>query len=465
MNPRTMLLLICGLIVVAPGCGGITLPSADTTPPVVTISQPLTRNVTDYIDYTGRTDAVNSVDIRPRVTGYLVKMPFTEGSEVKKNDLLFEIDPRPYQALLDQAEGQVALNNARLKLAKADNARAKEINKTPGAISTQDLDTYQAKEEEAMAELAASTANLETYKLNREFCEVTSPIDGEVSRYFFTLGNLANQDTTLLTTVVSLDPIYAYFDVDERTLLEIRNAINTGMLELLGPGEIPVMMGLQGEDGYPHKGVVNFVNNRVDPFTGTITLRGLFANPKPETGVRLLSPGLFARVRVPVGQPHAALLVTDRAVGTDQGLKYLYVVDKDNKVRYQRVTLGALQDDGLRVITDGLKADDWVIVTGLQMARPGMTVSPDRQPMPIPAQEAAVHPLESTQPTTPAVNPDKPGDAQSHTNSGGQHPPNKSTPAPVVAPTPQPVLPETDPTPAPPGPVAPVSPPAKSDKP
>ena len=168
---------------------------------------------------------------------------------------------------------------------------------------------------------------------------------------------------------------------------------------------------------------------------------------------------------MPVGQPHAALLVTDRAVGTDQGLKYLYVVDKDNKVRYQRVTLGALQDDGLRVITDGLKADDWVIVTGLQMARPGMTVSPDRQPMPIPAQEAAVHPLESTQPTTPAVNPDKPGDAQSHTNSGGQHPPNKSTPAPVVAPTPQPVLPETDPTPAPPGPVAPVSPPAKSDKP
>ena len=284
MNPRTMLLLICGLIVVAPGCGGITLPSADTTPPVVTISQPLTRNVTDYIDYTGRTDAVNSVDIRPRVTGYLVKMPFTEGSEVKKNDLLFEIDPRPYQALLDQAEGQVALNNARLKLAKADNARAKEINKTPGAISTQDLDTYQAKEEEAMAELAASTANLETYKLNREFCEVTSPIDGEVSRYFFTLGNLANQDTTLLTTVVSLDPIYAYFDVDERTLLEIRNAINTGKLELLGPGEIPVMMGLQGEDGYPHKGVVNFVNNRVDPFTGTITLRGLFANPKPASG-------------------------------------------------------------------------------------------------------------------------------------------------------------------------------------
>ncbi|HEY2837951.1 MAG TPA: efflux RND transporter periplasmic adaptor subunit, partial [Pirellulales bacterium] len=282
-----------------------------------------------------------------------------------------------------------------------------------------------------MAALDASIANLEQYKLNREFCEITSPIDGQVSRYFFTLGNLANQDTTLLTTVVSLDPVYAYFDVDERTLLELRNAINSGKLAVAAPGEIPVMMGLEGEEGFPHSGLINFVNNRMDPYTGTITLRGTFANPKPEKGVRLLSPGLFVRVRVPVGKPHPALLVTDRAVGTDQDRKYLYVVDAQNKVQYRRVLLGALQEDGLRVISDGLNADDWVIVTGLQMARPGATVTPDRVPMPIPAQEEAIHPLQSTAPSKPSVDPPKPG------AEGGQHPQNKGTPAPDVEPTPK----------------------------
>jgi multidrug efflux system membrane fusion protein len=484
MIPRTMLLLVCALLAAATGCGGPPAmpPAAEA---VVTVSQPVKRDVTDYIDYTGRTDAVNSVDIRPRVTGYLVKMPFTEGSEVKKGDLLFEIDPRPYQAQLDQAEGQVELNRARLKLAKADNVRAKGIAKTPGAISQQDLDTYQAKEDEAIAALAASIANLETFKLNREFCEVTSPIDGEVSRYYFTLGNLANQDTTLLTTVVSLDPVYAYFDVDERTLLEIRNAINSGKLAVAGPGEIPVLMGLQGEVGYPHSGLVNFINNRVDPYTGTITLRGVFANPKPANGVRLLSPGLFVRVRVPIGKPHPALLVTDRAVGTDQDRKYLYVVDAQNKVQYRKVQLGALQEDGLRVITEGLEPDDWVIVTGLQMARPGATVSPDRVPMPIPSQEEAIHPEEVASPSKPGAAPPKPG------AEGGPRPTNKHVPAPAVNPTPVDKRPNktmpTDPdaappaVPAPPQPLlpnpptapnpssnnAPLSPPApaKSDKP
>jgi len=429
MIPRTLLLLVCALIAAATGC--VTPPPPPpATEAVVTVSQPVKRDVTDYIDYTGRTDAVNSVDIRPRVTGYLVKMPFTEGSEVKKDDLLFEIDPRPYQAQLDQAEGQVELNRAHLRLAQADNVRAKGIAKTPGAISQQDLDTYQAKEEEAIAALAASIANLETYKLNRQFCEITSPIDGEVSRYFFTLGNLANQDTTLLTTVVSLDPIYAYFDVDERTLLELRNAINSGKLEVAGPGEIPMLMGLQGEEGYPHSGLINFVNNRVDPYTGTITLRGVFANPKPANGVRLLSPGLFVRVRVPIGKPHPALLVTDRAVGTDQDRKYLYVVDAQNKVQYRKVQLGALQEDGLRVITEGIEPDDWVIVTGLQMARPGATVSPDRVPMPIPLQEEAIHPDSS-------IAPAKPADSSSQVEGKGDpRPTNKHVPAPEVNPTP-----------------------------
>ena len=389
MKPLLLSFLLLFALAAALGCGARQAPPSESGPPVVNVSRPVKRKVVDYIDYTGRTDAVNSVDIRPRVTGYLTKMPFTEGSDVKKNELLFEVDPRPYQAQLDQAIGQLELAKARLKVAQANNELAKQTGKTPGAISVQDVNKYQAAEEEALADVDAATANVEVNRLNREFCEVTSPIDGQVSRYYFTLGNLVNQDQTLLTTVVSLDPIYAYFDLDERQLLRIRNAINKGHLRLRGPGEIPIMMGLQGETGYPHEGVVNFINNKVDPYTGTITLRGKFDNPKPEKGLRVLSPGLFVRVRIPMGEPHESLLVTDRAVGTDQGLKYLYVIDAQNKVQYRRVTLGPLEDDGLRVISAGLDPDDWVAVSGLQQIRPRMEVKPAPISMPIPTEEAA----------------------------------------------------------------------------
>ena len=276
-----------------------------------------------------------------------------------------------------------------MKLAKADYQRALVVAKTPGAISQQDLDKYLAAQEEAEAQVDAAVANLEQYKLNLDFCQVTSPIDGMVSRYYLTLGNLANQDTTMLTTVVSLDPMYAYFDLDERTLLRIRDAVNSGKLESRNGREIPILMGLQNEEGYPHSGMINFINNKVDPFTGTITMRGTFNNPKPEKGVRLLSSGMFVRVRIPLGKPHPALLVTDRAVNTDQSLKFLYLLGPENKVRYQRVTLGALQPDGLRVIETGLTKDDWVIVSGLQQIQARMEVSPDRVPMPIPTDEAA----------------------------------------------------------------------------
>ena len=388
--PRLVLLLFAlGLPALALGCGRRPAPPADSGALVVNVARPVQRKVLDYIDYTGRTDAVYSVDIRPRVTGYLTKMPFTEGSDVKEGELLFEVDPRPYQALLDQSLGQLELAKARLKVAQANNSLAKETAKTPGAIAVQDLNKYEAAEEEALAEVDAAKANVEVNRLNRNFCEVTSPINGQVSRYYFTLGNLVNQDQTLLTTVVSLDPIYAYFDVDERTLLRIRNAVNQGRLRPKHPGEIPVLMGLQGESGYPHDGVVNFINNKIDPYTGTITLRGVFTNPQPENGVRLLSPGLFVRVRIPLGEPHDALLVTDRAVGTDQGLKYLYVIDAQNKVQYRRVTLGPLQDDGLRVIASGLQPDDWVAISSLQQVRPRMEVKPDQVAMPIPLSEAA----------------------------------------------------------------------------
>jgi len=393
----------------------------------VPVAHPVQRQITDFVDFTGRTAAVNSVNIVPRVTGYLVQMPFKEGSEVKKGDLLFVIDPRPYQAQFDQAKAQVVLNQASLELAKSTLARYEALDKsTPGAVSKQALDQYQAAVVEADARVEAQIKSLEVYRLNKEFTQIESPIDGQVSRYYLTLGNLVNQDQTLLTTIVSLDPMYAYFDMDERTLLNIRKALAEGRIARYADGEsIPLLMGLENEDGFPHQGTINFVNNQVNSTTGSITLRGVFANSTPvslagaaadsagtpktrqpaaaarsagtpktpnpavATGPaktsrplpRLLSPGMFLRVRLPIGQAHSAVLIIDRAVQSDQGLKYVYVVDAQNKVQYRRVTTGALQEDGLRVI-DGVKPEDWVVVGALQQVRPRMEIKPEQGPMP-----------------------------------------------------------------------------------
>jgi multidrug efflux system membrane fusion protein len=352
--------------------------------PGVPVSRPIQRKVTNYVYYTGRTDAVQAVGIRPRVTGYLVKMPFKEGSEVKKGDLLFEIDPRPYQAQLDQAQGQVRLAEARLKLAVANNARAKELSKTPGAISQRELDAYQAAQEEANAQVTVAKSNLETYRLNLDFTRIDAPIDGMVSRYYLTLGNLANQDQTLLTTLMSLDPMYAYFDMDENTLSQVTRAIDPKV-----SSQVPIDLGLPGEEGYPHRGYFNFMDNAVNPSTGTISVRGIYPNPKPTSGARRLKPGMFARIRLTIGQPHDALLVIDRAVGSDQGITFVYVLDKDDQVQYRRVTTGPLEDDGLRVIDKGLNLSDRVVVGAVQQVRPKMKVEPDETPMPTLASGSA----------------------------------------------------------------------------
>jgi multidrug efflux system membrane fusion protein len=365
------------------GCQQATPQVASSEPSVIPVSHPVQRSITDYVDYTGRTDAVNSVSIVPRVTGYIVKIPFEEGADVKKDDLLFEIDPRPYQAQLDQAQGQLKLYEAQLNLAIANYARAKELAKTKGAISAMDVDAYQAQQAEADAALRAAEASLEVYNLNLSFTKVTAPINGRVSRYYLTLGNLVNQDQTLLTTVVSLDPMYAYFELDEPTVLQVRRAINEGKIKPRSSGrDIPVLMGLQGEEGFPHQGTINFVNNQVNPTTGSLSARGIFKNPTPAHGVPLLSPGMFVRIRLPIGDPHPALLVIDRAVGSDQGLKFVYVVDAKNVVQYRCVTTGPLEDDGLRVIVDGLKGDESIVIGGLQQVRPRMPIKPDPVSMP-----------------------------------------------------------------------------------
>ncbi|HTQ37601.1 MAG TPA: efflux RND transporter periplasmic adaptor subunit [Pirellulales bacterium] len=373
---------VCLPLTLAAGCSSKSLNVAPAEPPAIPVSQPVERQVTDYVDFTGRIEAPEAVSVVPRVTGYLISAPFKEGAEVKKGEVLFEIDPRPYQAQYDQAEGQVLLNEARVKEAEADNARAKELAKTPGAISKQDLDRYQAAEEEAEASVQAAKASLEVYKLNLGFCKVTAPLTGQISRYYLTPGNLVNQDQTQLTTVVSVDPMYVYFDIDENTVLRVRRAVNEGKIVRYQQGEIPVFIGLEGEDGYLHEGTINFVNNQVNPGTGSITVRGVVPNPKPANGVRLLSPGMFVRVRLPIGQPHDALLVIDRAIGSDQGMKYVYTVDDKNIVQQQRVDTGALQEDGLRVIDSGLKTSEWVVIGAIQQVRPRMQITPDREPMP-----------------------------------------------------------------------------------
>jgi multidrug efflux system membrane fusion protein len=298
---------------------------------------------------------------------------------VKKGDLLFEIDPRPYQAQLDQAESQVRLAEASLKLARATFERDRKLAQaTPGSVSPQQLEQDRAALEEAEARLKAAQAGAEVHKLNLDFTKITAPIDGRAGRYLQTPGNLVNQDQTVLTTLVSLDPMYVLFDMDERSLLRHSRLAREDRGKPPGEGRLPALVGLADEEGFPHQGTVNFVDNRVDPVTGTIRVRVVLANAGPG---RVLRPGLFARVRLPLGPPHKALLVPDAAVGTDEGQKFLYVVNDKDQVVSRRVTVGALHD-GLRVVEEGLRPGERVIIGRVNKVRPGMTVKPRQEPLP-----------------------------------------------------------------------------------
>jgi multidrug efflux system membrane fusion protein len=280
----------------------------------------------------------------------------------------------------------VASFEAQLDLAKKNLERVETLAKQKG-ISQQEIDQTKSAQDQAVAQLDSARANLEIYRLNLAYTRVTSPIDGQVSRYFLTLGNLINQDQTLLTTVVSLDPIYAFFDVDQRSLLRIRRAVNEGKLPSRRPSgsndpHIPVLLGMPGEQTFPYKGYINFANNQLNPNTGSIAVRGVFANPEPPKGVRLMSPGMFVRIRLPLGPPHPALLVIDRAIQSDQGQKYVYVVNRAKKTEYRQVVTGALQPDGLRAISSGLSVDDWVVVGAIQQIRPNTQVTTEQTTMP-----------------------------------------------------------------------------------
>ena len=350
---------------------------AATPPPVVMVSQPVEREITDYYEYTGRTAAVTTVGVRARVSGYLVKVNFREGAVVKKGDLLFQIDSRPFQAVLVEAKGQVAQWEAKLARAEADVARYERL-LPKGAASQKDLDQAVADRGEAQAAIQSARGAVDRAALDLEFTKVTAPISGRIGRYLITEGNLVTTDSTLLTTIVSIDPMYAYFDVDEQAILYLRQLIRDRKIRNPRAGEeVTVLLGLANETGFPQRGTINFVDNQVNPQTGTVRLRGVFAN-EPE----VLLPGYFVRVRLLFGQPHRALLVTERAIDTDQGQKILYVVNDKNEVVSRPIGLGALHD-GLRVIEDGVKPGERVIVNGLQQVRPGVTVEPKLVDMPV----------------------------------------------------------------------------------
>jgi multidrug efflux system membrane fusion protein len=412
-------MVAAGVLLSLLGCqrGGPQVAPPET--PVVNVSHPLKDLVTDFVEYTGRLNPVKSNVVTARVTGQLVDAPFKEGAYVQEDQVLFIIDPRPYQAQLEAAQAQVALNQASVKYAQATNERFKALaKKQPGAVSERELDQYQALEDQAIANLKLANANLTTAQLNLEWTKVTSPIDGHISRYYLTRGNLVIQDQTQLTTVVSQDPVYAYFDMDEATLLRIKNGINDGTILPKG-NNVPIDMGLVGDEGYPRTGQLNFVDNQINPATGSISVRGEFPNPRPligkqsvpastaavtgllatplgpgplvapsaplfpeKLGTLVLVPGMFVRIRLPIGQPHPALLVIDSAITSDQGNKYVYVLGKDNKVETKKITTGALRDDKLRVIEKGLDANDWVVIGSLQQIRPRMVIQPEQVTMP-----------------------------------------------------------------------------------
>jgi membrane fusion protein, multidrug efflux system len=371
--------LVAGICLALAGCARAPSDAPAAAPQPVTVSYPVECEVTDYADYTARTAAVDSVELRARVSGYLDKVNFKAGALVKKEDVLFEIDPRPFEAGREKAQGEVEKHQADLKFAEEKVELYTPLFKK-GTVSQEEFLRAVAERGRALGELTTSKGKLLEAKLNLGFCKVTAPVSGRVSRAFVTVGNLVQAGDltggTLLTTIVSVDPMYAYFDVDEHTVLRVKQLIREGKAKTPDDPDIPVWLGLANEAGHPHHGTVHFIDNQVNPKTGTLRVRGVFPN-KDES----LSPGFFARVRVPIGDPHKALLITERALDTDQGQKVVYVVDKDNRVASHPVRLGALHD-GRREITDGLNPGERVIVNGLQLVRPGMTVESKLVDMP-----------------------------------------------------------------------------------
>jgi RND family efflux transporter MFP subunit len=356
------------------GCSKQAAPPAPPPPPTVTTSKPVQREIVDWSEFTGRTAAINLVTVTPRVSGYIVDIPFKEGEIVHKGELLFQIDPRPYQDAYDQAVGQLKQAQANRQLQDATFERQQRLRDT-GVIAKEDYDTALSNKNQGSAQVVSAQANVNAAQLNLEFTHVTSPIDGRASRQLVNIGNLVQADSTQLTTVVSIDPIYAYFSMDELTALQYQRLVLDGKISKSPGGTVAVYLQLQDESGFPHAGTIDFSDNAFDSSTGTLLIRGSFP-----AGDGSLIPGAFVRVRVASSPKYQALLVADRAIGSDQGQSFLYVVDEQNIARLRQITVGQLAD-GLRVVKTGLKPEDVVVVNGIIKVHPDSPVKPEHGEM------------------------------------------------------------------------------------
>jgi RND family efflux transporter MFP subunit len=348
--------------------------AAAAPPPQVSVAQVVQRPVNEFDEFTGRFEAIEHVDLRPRVSGYISSVNFVEGREVKKGEVLFVIDPRPYDAEFKRAKAQLEQARTQLSLAKSERERAAKLVQSH-AISQEEFDTRTASNDQATANVDAAQAALDSAQLNLTWTRVTAPIDGRISRAQVTAGNFVTSGQTMLTTIVSLDPIYVTFDDDEQAYLKYAKQARDGDHASERNSANTVLVGLANESDYPHSGVMVFVDNALDPATGTIRSRAKLDNHD-----RIFTPGLFARIKLLGRDKHNALLINDSAVGTDQNMKYVFVVGADNKIEYRPVKLGPIVD-GLRVIREGLSQGETIVVNGLQRVRPGTPVTPEKVAM------------------------------------------------------------------------------------
>ncbi len=338
--------------------------------PEVTVAKPIARRLTDWDEFTGRLTARERVEIHSRVSGYITKVSFKEGTEVKAGELLFTIDPRPYQAIVERAEAMLAQAKTTSDLAGVEAKNATALRQGQ-AISAEESERRLKSATGELAGVRGAEAALRAAKLDLEFTEIRAPISGRISDARVTEGNLVSggtQNTTLLTTIVELDPIYCEIEADERSVLKYRAMHKNGERVSAMFERIPAEMALINEEGWPHKGQVDFVDNQINPATGTIRARAVFPNTD-----RLMAPGFFAKVRIPGSGEYDGLLIRDSAVGDDQGSSFVWVLDKDDQAVYRPITLGPLLD-GLRVVRSGLKPDERVVVLGLMSVRNGVKV-------------------------------------------------------------------------------------------
>lgn len=357
---------------------GDSAPPPEPPPTPVSVAQVIDRDIEEWAEYSGRLEAIESVEIRPRVSGYVLKVNFDEGKEVRKGDLLATIDPKPFQADLERARAEVERVSSELELARSDLSRSEKL-LSSRAISQEEYDQRVAQRRSASASLRAAQAAVDTAQLNVGYTRVTSPIDGRVGRAEVTEGNLVSGgqsgQATRLTTVVSIDPVFAYFDAAEADYLHFVEMARRGERPSSRDEKNAIRMGLANEQGFPHMGYMDFIDNVVDPNTGTIRARAVFTNTD-----RYLTPGLFVRLQLLASGKYRAILITDRAVGTDQDRKFVLVLGPENTLQYRNVELGTTTD-GLRIVKSGLKPGERVVVNGLQRVRAGMKVAPNNVPM------------------------------------------------------------------------------------